>query len=109
MLISHHQHQAQSKMNQSILHSVDHEDVNHVFEDAFGELAFWLLKKLKEGYIVPMKTIKVEYQRIRDDWDEPDAAGILRTASIRLRLISKFGNDIYLFHRSKYDDLDVSL
>jgi hypothetical protein len=107
--VSQHRPRSPLTGNRLVPYPVGDEQGNTLFDDAFHEFSCWLITMLKQGLVLPMTTVKEEYERILHQRKEPYFPRILRVSSIRWRLIKTFGQDLIFFRRSKYDGLYVTI
>ncbi|CAF3810316.1 unnamed protein product, partial [Rotaria magnacalcarata] len=65
---------------------------NGSYSNSFEELCVWLLSVLHDGFVVALKDIAKQYEDILNRHQEKITLHMLRTTSIRDRLMNKFGD-----------------
>ncbi|CAF4962937.1 unnamed protein product, partial [Rotaria socialis] len=68
---------------------------NRSYSNSFEELYVWLLSVLHDGFVVALKDIAKQYEDILNRHQEKITLHMLRTTSIRDRLMNKFGDRLY--------------
>ncbi|CAF4064432.1 unnamed protein product [Rotaria sp. Silwood2] len=81
----------------------DASETNCLYSNGFDELCAWLLSIVRTGSLVSMGDIAEEYKLILNRRQERITNGMLRTTSIRSRLINKLGNILHFEKISNYD------
>ena len=65
-----------------------------LYDNAFDELCGWLKDLLYTGVLVPMVNVQEKYREVLQLRNETVMESMLRTSSIRDRLITKFGEKV---------------